>query len=142
MKRNLEFTEKILRKMHFFASPAFSYKILLWFYHEHYEFHITNTWSLFVVASIVQWYGFAFVCQRSPERSPMEPKWFFNPFLSIFNLLGVRILVKMADFWRDLALTLTPFPGPEFDSNEPQLSECCRKLAEHVQKQLFYTSIY
>ena len=43
----------------------------------------------------------------------------------------------MADFRRDPALTLTPFPGPEFDSNEPQLSECCRKLAEHNRKPTF-----
>ena len=43
----------------------------------------------------------------------------------------------MADFRRDPALTLTPFPGPEFDSNEPLLAECCRKLAEQVQKTTF-----
>ena len=43
----------------------------------------------------------------------------------------------MADFRRDPALTLTPFPGPEFDSNEPQFSECCRKLAEQLQKLTF-----
>ena len=43
----------------------------------------------------------------------------------------------MADFWHDLALSLTQLLGPEFDSNEPQLSECWRKLAEHNQKPTF-----